>query len=74
MEQMMTTLSFLSRITSSSYSFQPRRLSSIGISLMREYSRPRLAIVSYSSKVYAKPPPVPPSVYAGRMQQGRPIS
>ena len=34
---------------------------------------PLAAISRSSSQVYAMPPPVPPSVYAGRMMTGRPI-
>ena len=41
MEQMMMTLSARSRITSSSYSFQPRTLSSTSTSWTGERSRPR---------------------------------
>ena len=41
MEQMMTTLSLRSRITSSSYSFQPAIDSSIRISVIMLASRPR---------------------------------
>ena len=40
MEQMMIQLSALSRTTSISYSFQPRRLSSMRIWLTGEASRP----------------------------------
>ena len=61
-EQTMTTLSALSRTTSSSYSFQPSTDSSIRISVTGEYSRPRLAMVSNSCMLKANPPPVPPSV------------
>ncbi len=51
MEQMMTQLSALSRITSISYSFQPSRDSSMRISLTGERSRPRLASSSNSSRL-----------------------
>ena len=61
-EQTMTTLSALSRMTSSSYSFHPSTDSSMRISLTGEYSRPRFAIVSNSCMLKANPPPVPPSV------------
>ncbi len=49
MEQTMMQLSFLSRTTSISYSFQPRSDSSISSSLVGEASRPRLQMVSNSS-------------------------
>ena len=49
MEQMMTTLSALSRITSISYSFQPRRLSSTRTSVFKEAARPRETMSSNSS-------------------------
>jgi hypothetical protein len=48
-EQMMTTLSLLSRITSISNSFQPIRLSSTSTSLFIESERPRATISSNSS-------------------------
>ena len=51
MEQMMTQLSLRSRITSISYSFQPRSDSSIKTSLTGEQSRPRAMISSYSSRL-----------------------
>jgi hypothetical protein len=50
-EQMMTTLSALSRITSSSYSFQPAIDSSISTSLLRLSCRPRAQMVSNSSRL-----------------------
>ncbi len=49
MEQMMTTLSAVSRMTSSSYSFQPMTDSSTRISSVGEASMPAMAIFSYSS-------------------------
>ena len=49
MEQMITTLSAVSRITSSSYSFQPMTDSSTRISLDGDASMPAKAILSYSS-------------------------
>ncbi len=49
MEQMMTTLSLRSRITSSSYSFQPITDSSMRISSIMEASRPAAAMRSNSS-------------------------
>ena len=51
MEQMMTQLSALSRITSISYSFQPSSDSSMSISRTGESSMPRLAISSNSSRL-----------------------
>ena len=51
MEQMMTTLSALSRITSSSYSFQPRADCSSMISWISVASRPPLAISASSSRL-----------------------
>ncbi len=51
MEQMMTQLSARSRMTSISYSFQPRSDSSISTSLTGERSRPRLTISSNSSRL-----------------------
>ena len=73
MEQIITTLSFLSRITSSSYSFQPIMDSSIRISEIMLDSRPRRAISSNSSGVYTVPAPVPPRVKEGRIISGKPI-
>src|ERR1700678_2092067 len=51
MEQMMTQLSALSRMTSISYSFQPSRDSSMSTSETGESSMPRLAISSNSSRL-----------------------
>ena len=48
-EQMMTTLSFRSRITSISYSFHPMTDCSISTSVTGEASRPRETISSNSS-------------------------
>ena len=73
-EQMMTTLSFLSRITSSSNSFQPIRDCSISTSCVRESCSPSPTIRSNSSGVRATPPPVPPSVKLGRTTLGKPVS
>mmetsp|Transcript_29059 Transcript_29059/g.78269 ORF Transcript_29059/g.78269 Transcript_29059/m.78269 type:complete len:311 (-) Transcript_29059:419-1351(-) len=75
MEQMMTTLSLRSRITSNSYSFQPMSEVSTRIWLVMDASRPSFTICLYSSTLYAIPPPVPPHVKAGRIMRGkRPIS
>ena len=60
MEQMTTQLSALSRITSSSYSFQPAMERSIRISLIGLDARPNEAIFSNSSSVDAMPVPLPP--------------
>ncbi len=70
----MTTLSLRSRITSSSYSFQPMTDSSIIISWIKESSIPRAERCSNSSMLKATPPPVPPRVKLGRITAGRPIS
>ena len=51
MEQTMTQLSFLSRITSVSYSFQPMSDSSTRISVTGDASRPFCAIASNSSRL-----------------------
>ena len=72
-EQMMTTLSWRSRITSSSNSFQPAIDSSTRISLIGDAARPAAAKRSYSSSVTAMLPPVPPRVRDGRMMIGSPI-
>jgi hypothetical protein len=72
-EQTITTLSFASRITSSSNSFQPSSDSSIEISEVRDSIRPRLQIVSNSASVRARPPPDPPMVNDGRIMHGRPM-
>ena len=74
MLQTMTTLSALSRITSSSNSFQPMIDSSTRVSPTGESSMPRATSRRYSSRLYAIPPPVPPIVKLGRNTHGRPIS
>ncbi|CRR08147.1 Uncharacterised protein [Klebsiella pneumoniae] len=51
MEQTMMQLSFLSRTTSISYSFQPISDSSISSSLVGDRSRPRAQISSNSSRL-----------------------
>ena len=71
MEQTMTALPALSRMTSISNSFQPIKDSSIRISLLREASRPSLAISRSSFSLCAMPPPVPPKVKAGLMMRGQ---
>ena len=71
---MMMQLSLLSRTTSISNSFQPITDSSSSTSLVGDASRPRATICSNSSRLYAMPPPVPPSVNDGRITVGKPIS
>ncbi len=73
-EQMTTTLSAWSRISSSSYSFQPRTLSSIRTSCTGDSASPKEAIRSRSSSVCAMPDPRPPIVKLGRITTGRPRS
>ena len=73
-EQMTTTLSLRSRMSSSSYSFQPSTLSSMSTSVTGDSSRPMAASRSSSSAVYAMPEPRPPMVNDGRMTTGRPRS
>ncbi len=70
MEQTTTTLSAPSRIISSSYSFQPMTLRSISTSWIGDRSSPRCTAARNSSRLYAMPPPVPPSVNDGRMMAG----
>ena len=69
-EQTITTLSARSRITSSSYSFQPRIDSSRSTSVVGLSDRPRPAIRSRSSTSYARPEPAPPIVKLGRTTTG----
>ncbi len=59
-EQMITQLSARSRMTSSSYSFQPAMLFSMRISLMGLAARPSAARTSNSAAVEAIPVPRPP--------------
>ena len=70
MEHTTTTLSALSRMSSSSYSFQPRIDSSRSTSVVMEADRPWPAMRSKSSGVYAKPEPRPPIVKEGRTTRG----
>ena len=74
MEQTMMTLSLASRRSSSSYSFQPNRHSSIRTWWTGLISRPRVTLRSNASALQTMPPPVPPSVYEGRMTIGMPPS
>ena len=74
MEQMITTLSARSRMTSSSNSCQPATDSSsmtwwIGLS-----RRPFSEMRRKPSRSWAMPPPAPPMVKAGRTTSGRPRS
>ncbi len=70
MEQTTTTLSCLSRISSSSYSFQPRMDSSRSTSVVGESVRPCPAMRRSSSSSCAKPEPAPPMVKDGRTTTG----
>ena len=72
MEQMMTTLSALSRITSSSNSFQPSTDSSTRVSRFGEVRSPQASCSRNSASVRAMAPPEPPNVKLGRMIAGRP--
>jgi hypothetical protein len=72
-EQTITTLSAESRITSSSNSFQPSSERSMSTCDTGDRSSPRRTICSYSSRLYAMPPPDPPSVNDGRMIAGNPV-
>ena len=73
-EHTMTTLSFLSRTTSSSNSFQPRRLSSIRHEWVGDKKSARESFSVNSASVFTNPPPSPPRVNEGRSTAGRPIS
>ncbi len=66
-EQTTTTLSCLSRISSSSNSFQPRTDCSTSTSCTGLAARPRATIVRTSSAPSASPDPSPPIVKDGRM-------
>ena len=70
MEQTMTTLSALSLMTSSSYSFHPRIDSSISTSVTGLAARPVPAICRSSSGSWANPEPTPPMVKEGRTTTG----
>ena len=70
MEQTITTLSAVSRITSSSYSFQPMIDSSRSTSVVGLAASPAPAIRRRSSASYAIPEPVPPIVKLGRTTIG----
>ena len=66
-------LSFLSRTTSISNSFQPKSDSSNKISLVGDKLRPLFIIVLNSSSLFAIPPPDPPRVNEGLIIIGYPI-
>ena len=70
MEQTTTTLSAWSRITSSSYSFQPRIDSSSSTSVVGLRVRPVPAMRRSSVSSWAKPDPAPPMVNDGRTTSG----
>ena len=70
MEHTTTTLSAWSRITSSSYSFQPRIDSSRRTSVTGEYWRPAPAMRRSSPSSWANPDPRPPMVNDGRTTTG----
>ena len=74
MEQTITTLSAVSRITSSSYSFQPMIDSSRSTSVVGLAARPDPAMRRRSFSSYAIPEPVPPMVKLGRTTMGQPRS
>ncbi len=69
-EQTITTLSFLSRITSSSYSFHPATDFSTRTCETGENSNPLVTISINSSLLKATPPPIPPSVKLGLTTSG----
>ena len=69
-EQTITTLSAVSRMTSSSYSFQPRIDSSRSTSVVGLSARPDPAIRCRSSSSKARPLPEPPMVNDGRTTTG----
>ncbi len=65
-------LSAASRSTSYSISFQPATERSTRVWLIGLARRLRSSSTANSSRVSAIPPPVPPSVYAGRLMTGNP--
>jgi hypothetical protein len=69
-EQITTTLSLESRMSSSSYSFHPRIDSSSRTSVVTLASRPLPAMRMRSSSPCAMPPPAPPMVKLGRTTTG----
>ena len=71
-EQTITTLSARSRITSSSNSPHPSTDSSISTCEIGDALSPRPTTRSSSASVRTTPPPLPPSVNAGRTMNGSP--
>ena len=71
-EQMITTLSLLSRNNSNSYSFQPIMALSIMTSWMGEISNPLRINSSKSSSSYTIAAPAPPRVYDALIHNGNP--
>ena len=69
-EQMMTALSFVSRITSSSYSFQPSTDCSTSTSPRGLWVRPQETLESNSSAFQTMAAPEPPRVNDGRSSTG----
>ncbi len=69
-EHTITTLSLVSRMTSSSYSFQPRIDSSRSTSVVGLACSPAPAIRRRSVSSWAMPEPVPPMVKLGRTTTG----
>src|SRR6266851_2809247 len=72
-EQMMTALSFLSRTTSSSYSFQPSTDCSTSTSPRGLCCRPQDIFASNSSAFHTMAAPEPPSVKEGRSSTGKAV-
>ncbi len=70
MEQTTTTLSARSRISSSSYSFQPLMLSSTSTSCVGLAARPAATIRRRVGSSSANPEPSPPMVKEGRSTTG----
>jgi hypothetical protein len=69
-EQTMTALSFPSRITSSSYSFQPSTDCSTSTSWRGLCCSPHIILLSNSSPFHAMAAPEPPRVKDGRRMTG----
>ena len=69
-EQMTTTLSLRSRMSSSSYSFQPRIDSSSSTSVVGLASSPPPAMRCSCASSWAMPEPLPPIVNDGRTTTG----
>ena len=73
-EQMIIQLSLESRMTSISISFQPATDFSTSTCPIALFSMPIFTCSLSSESLEAKPPPVPPSVYAGLIMTGYPAS